>query len=215
MMPPRIGPGDRPDQRGHRPDDGRERGLLLGEDAQQQHLRQRHDRAAEQAEQHARAEQHAERARQAAQQRDDRERQVTGDEGALRAELPGEPAGQRHGDRLGDRIGGDDPRSLGRRHAEVAGDRRDRHVGDRRVEHDQEVAQPDQDGGDVKAHAGQRTGKCRLRSRAAALAIMALTPWRSVGDVDVDVHRQADAKRVLLRAPWDRARCAPAGAAPP
>ena len=42
----------------------------------------------------------------------DRERQVTGDEGPLRAELPGEPAGQRHGDRLGDRVGGDHPRAL-------------------------------------------------------------------------------------------------------
>ena len=115
--------GDRAGQGGHRPDDGRQRRFLLGEDAQQQHLRERHDRAAEQAEQHAHAEQHAERARQAAQQRADGEGQVAGDEGALRAELLGEPAGQRHRDRLGDRVGGDHPRALGRRNAEVAGDR--------------------------------------------------------------------------------------------
>ena len=79
-------PGDGSDQRGHRPDHGRESRLLLGEDAQQQHLRQRHDRTAEQAEQHARTEQHAERTRHAAQKRYGGERQVADDEGLLGAD---------------------------------------------------------------------------------------------------------------------------------
>ena len=114
--------------------------------------------------------------------------------------LPGEPACERHGDRLGHRVGGDDPSSLRRRHAEVAGNRRDRHVGDRRVEHDEEVAESDQDGGDVKAHSGQRTGlQLRLQAALRPWRSWRLPLWRSVGDVHVDFHRQADAKRVLLK----------------
>ena len=49
---------------------------------------------------------------QAAKQRTDGEAEIAGEEHALRAEVPGEPAGQRHGDRLGHRVGGDDPGAL-------------------------------------------------------------------------------------------------------
>ena len=57
------------------------------------------------------------------------------DEQAHRAEALRQPAGERHRDRVGDGERGDDPGALRRADAEVAGDRRDRDVGDRRVEH--------------------------------------------------------------------------------
>ena len=51
--------GDRPDERRHRPDHRGQCRLLWREDAQQQHLREWHDRAPAQTEQDAAGDQHA------------------------------------------------------------------------------------------------------------------------------------------------------------
>ena len=85
------------------------------------------------------------------------------DEQAHRAEALRQPAGQRHRDRVGDRERGDDPGALRRADAQVAGDRRDRHVGDRRVEHVHERRQRQRDRAEHELGAVQRR-----RSRGAA-----------------------------------------------
>ncbi|KAG0162788.1 hypothetical protein DFQ30_001280, partial [Apophysomyces sp. BC1015] len=97
---------------------------------QQQRLRQRNHRPGDRALQHARREQERQRRRQPAQPRRNHEQHDRGEEQPDLPDALGQPAGQWHGDRVGDRERRDDPRTLVRRHAEVARDGRDRDVRD-------------------------------------------------------------------------------------
>ena len=138
------GAGDRADQGRHRPEHRGEGGFLLGEDPQEQHLRKRHDRTADQAQQHAAAKQHSQRTGKPAKQGDQGKADIAGEEHPLGAEASRQPAGQGHRDRFGHGIGGDHPGALAGRYAERPGDGGDRDIGDGGVEHHQEIAQPDQ-----------------------------------------------------------------------
>jgi hypothetical protein len=62
-------------------------------------------------------------------------KRIESDEQAHGAEAQREPAGQRHGNRVRDRERSDDPGDLRRGGAEIAADRRQRDVRDRRVQH--------------------------------------------------------------------------------
>ena len=137
---------------------------------QQQRLRQRDHRPGDQALQHAEDDQRLDVRRQAAQPRGEHEQQHAGGEQPHLAEALRQPAGQRHRDRVGDRERGDDPGALRRADAQVAGDRRDRHVGDRRVEHVHEGGQRQRQRAEHELAAVQRrrtrpAGADRLRRR--------------------------------------------------
>ena len=129
------GPGHGRDQRGHGPHRQRHPRLGRRVAGQQQRLRQRDHRPGHQALQHAEADQHLQRTRQAAQPRSQHEQQHAHGEQPHRTEALRQPARQRHRDGVGHRKRGNDPRALVRRHAQVARNGRDRHVGNGRVQH--------------------------------------------------------------------------------
>jgi hypothetical protein len=110
-----------------------------GEDAEQQGLRHRHQESAEDSLTDPASDQHTHRHGYAAEEGADPEPDHAEQEGAHRSEPAGDPAGQRHADRLGDGVGGDNPRALLERDAEIARDVRDRDVGDGQVENDHEI----------------------------------------------------------------------------
>ena len=140
--------GDRRDQRGHRPHGERHGRLRAWITREQQGLRQRDHRAGDRALQHARGEQEGQRRRESAQPRSDHEQHDRRHEQAHLSEALREPAGQRHRDRIGDRERRDHPRALIRRYPEVTGDRRNGHVGNRRIEHVHEHRERNRDRAD-------------------------------------------------------------------
>ena len=165
---------------------------------QQQRLRQRDHRPGDAALQRAEDDQHRHVRRQAAQPRGDDEQQHAGDEQPHLPEALRQPAGQRHRDRIGHREAGDDPGALVRAHAEVAGDGRQRHVGDRRVEHVHERrerqrdraqhAAPSRPAADARRcwrrrpRCGERHGRdSRARRRRSAAAIDAVRGSPAIG----------------------------------
>jgi hypothetical protein len=83
----------------------------------------------------AEGDQHAHALRDAAQERGQREQHGRPHEQAHFAETTGEEAGQRQRDGIAHRERGDHPGALVHAHAEVAGDGRQRHVGDGGIQH--------------------------------------------------------------------------------
>src|SRR3546814_18748070 len=86
---------DRRGGRRHRPDREADSGLFLREDAPQQYLRQRHQRAASEPLEHAKKHQRVERSRQAAKDEKDAEADERDNEPATPTEPQREPARQR------------------------------------------------------------------------------------------------------------------------
>jgi len=157
----------------HRDARGGERGAgpcrrIAGE---QQGLRQGHQRPGSEALQHAGEDQHLERAGHAAQPREGRERGHAAHHQPHLTEAACQPAGERHRDGIGHAEGGHHPGALGGAHAHVAGDRRQRDIGDRAVEHRHEGGQRHPDGADQPGAALQRLdGRRRRAHRAAPVA---------------------------------------------
>ncbi len=129
------GPGHRRHQRGDAPQRERRPRLLRWIGGQQQRLRQRDHGPGHEALQHAERDQQLDGRRQAAQDGRDHEQDHAHREQPHRAEALREPARERHRDRVGHAEARDDPRALRDAHAQVARDRRQRDVGDGRVEH--------------------------------------------------------------------------------
>ena len=148
-------------ERRHGPERGRRRRLLLGEDPEQERLRQGHERAAREALHDAAGDQHAERARHAAERREGAE------EPAYRAEARGKPPRQGHDDRLGHRVRGDDPSPLVGTDPEAAGDIGHRDVRDRHVEDGDEVRAREHDGREPHRESGERPLGCRAGAGGA------------------------------------------------
>ena len=128
-------PGDRRHHGHHRQQGQRHAALGRRVDADQQALRDRVHRAGHRALQRAEHQQHAHALRHAAHERGKHEQQRAGGEQAHFAEAAGEEAGQRQRDRHAHRERGDHPGALVVAHAEIAGDGRQRDVGDGGVQH--------------------------------------------------------------------------------
>ena len=124
--------------------------------------RDRLQRAAAEPLQHAKDDQRADGRRGAAQQRHEGEQAERGKVVPLLTEPGGEPAVERHDDHHAERVAGRNPRREVGRGAEVAGDRRDRNVDDRRVEHAHQHA--DHDGDDDQQERRRARGPGHERS---------------------------------------------------
>ena len=104
----------------------------------------RDDRAAD-ALHGARRDQHPLRRREPAGERREREERDPEQEQPAMAVEVAEPAAEQQEAAEGQQVGVDDPRERGLREAEVVPDRRQRDVHDRRVEHDHQVAEAEDD----------------------------------------------------------------------
>ncbi len=156
-------PADRRHHRDHRQQRQRLPAFLARIDRDQQRLRDRVHRAGHEALQRTRQHQHAHALRQAAQQRGDDEGQRGPDEQLAFAEAAAEPAGQRQRDGRADRERGDHPGRLLRAGPQVAGDGRQRNVGDGGVEHLHERRHRQAHG--AQGHAGRQEPGGRTRRR--------------------------------------------------
>ena len=103
--------------------------------------------------------------REAAGQRGEREQDEAGDEQPAAAEQVGHAAAQQQEAAEGERVGVDDPREVVLGELEVAADRRQRDVDDRRVEHDDELRQREQRQGASALSAMLGDDRCGLNGR--------------------------------------------------
>ena len=144
--------GDGRDHRHHRQQRDRLSAPCRRIDRQQQRLGDRVHRPGHEALQRARQHQQAHAVGDAAQERGDHERHRRPHEQLAFAEAARQPAGQRQRDRGAHRERGDHPRRLVGAAAEVAGDGRQRDVGDGGVQHLHEAGQrqPQRGQGDVR-----------------------------------------------------------------
>ena len=138
--------GEQPDRAaagGHERVHAHRLGLLgplgeLGHDDREDHARG--DRAADALEQ-ARADQHRLAVRHPAQHRGRREQDEPAEEDPLAADQVAEPAGEQQEAAEGDQVAVDHPREVRLREVQIALDRRQRDVHDRRVEHHHQLAE--------------------------------------------------------------------------
>ena len=157
--------GDRRDHGDHRQQRNRLPALGRRIDRQQQCLRHRVHRSRDETLQRARADQQAHRVGDAAQERGDHERHRRPHEQLALAEVAAEPAGQRQRDGIAHGERGDHPGRLVGAAAEVAGDGRQRHVGDRGVQHLHERRQRKAERGErpvARGEAGRRHRRRRF-----------------------------------------------------
>ena len=113
--------------------------LFTREDAQEQGLRQWHHRAAGESLANAGDDQKSQRVGKTAHGGTDAEAGHGGAKYTHSSETGGQPAGQGDGDGFGNRVGSDDPCTLTGRDAKVAGDAGNGDIGDRHVQHSDEV----------------------------------------------------------------------------
>ncbi|MNM80877.1 hypothetical protein D3C81_928590 [compost metagenome] len=150
-------PGNRRDHRDHRQQRQRQPPFRRGVNRNQQGLGHRVQWPGHYPLQHPEAHQLRHRGGNPAQERSQHEQQRRPDKQLHLAKTPTEPTGQRQGDGIAHGERGDDPGALLRTHAQVAGNRRQRHVGDGGVEHLHEGRQRQADG------AEQQAGRCERR----------------------------------------------------
>ncbi|MNX81426.1 hypothetical protein D3C86_1131130 [compost metagenome] len=149
-------PGNRRHHRDHRQQRQRHPPFRRGVDRNQQRLGHRVQRPRHHALQDPKAHQFRHGRGDPAQERRDYEQQRRPDKQLHLAETAAEPTGQRQCDGVAHCERCDHPRALLRTHAQVAGNRRQRHVGDGGVEHLHEGRQRQADGAEHQAGRRER-----------------------------------------------------------
>ena len=119
--------------------------------------------------QDAEQQQRAEAAGEAAEQGGDGEDRNAQHVEALAPDHVGEPAADRQNDSVGDEVGGDHPGALVDADRQAAGDVAQRHIGDRRVEHDHEGGDGDDDGDEPRTAIAR--GRAALAARVVPLIV--------------------------------------------
>ncbi len=151
------GPGNRRDHRDHRQQCQGHPAFRRRIHRDQQRLRHRVQRPGDQALQHAKADQLGHRSGDTAEKRRQHKQHRRPQKQLHLAEAAAEPTGQRQRNRVAHGERSNNPGALLRTHPEVAGNRRQRHVGDGRVEHLHERRQRQADGAEQQAGRRERS----------------------------------------------------------